>query len=274
MLAFVHIEKTAGSTMVSILRKSFGIHHADVRSWETPWNSEVSNFTSSDLRKTKRVYCNLQSIAGHSLKPYIISREDEPSIRYFTFFRDPLKRCASHYQYQIQKMHKIVSFDEWISNEEYRNFQCRRLCGQESAERAIEVLKNQIEFAGIVEQFDASLVLMNKLYPLLDIHYSPRNVAEDNFIKNNILNSTRERRMLEEANKEDGILYSYVEKEVFPRQVKQYGEAFSMDVHNFQEQNKTSDKLREGLMPLVIRHLLFRPVMSAYRLQKRVLVKR
>lgn len=162
MLAFIHIEKTAGATIDHILRSSYGIRHCEVR----PLGKQkdvFKPFSPADLRLTVRLHpAGLRSIAGHSVTPYMGLEQVRP-LRYFTFLREPLKQCASYYQYLVDRHGKRMDFGRWIAQDWPRNMQCRRLAGVADADAAIQVIAEKEILVGLVEQFDDSLILLKAL---------------------------------------------------------------------------------------------------------------
>src|SRR3972149_5099314 len=94
LLAFIHIEKTAGETMKWILRSSFGISHCDISS-----DNVFKPLLSRQLSKIEKIYPFLQSIAGHPVTPYMNLDTISRPIQYFTLLRAPLKQLASYFQY-------------------------------------------------------------------------------------------------------------------------------------------------------------------------------
>src|SRR3972149_10986751 len=100
MLVFIHINKTGGSTVRYILRSSFGLHHWEVEPWHARWTG--SPFSTSDLQRVRKLYPHLESIGGHRVTGYVDLQENGTVFRYFTFLRDPLKTCASRFQYNVQ----------------------------------------------------------------------------------------------------------------------------------------------------------------------------
>jgi len=182
MLAHVHIMKTAGQTFRLILRQSFPGRHCDLMAQKVA--------TAADIRWARRFYPGLKSVAGHCVVPHADLHEAGP-IRYFTFFRDPVQRCASHYQFSMERKPKRIAFEKWIL--EKTNFSTRVLCGTDNADQAIETLEKKIGFVGFVERFNESLVLFEQWCGEkdVDIRYRSVNVAADNTIKNEILSDTK-----------------------------------------------------------------------------------
>ena len=105
MYAFVHIERTGGSTVISILRRSFGTRHCDIRlplakrRGDRPQHQLDRRVLvdAAVLRRVTRLYRNVKGIAGHNVKPYSDLGLSNPDIRFFTFLRDPVARLRSHF---------------------------------------------------------------------------------------------------------------------------------------------------------------------------------
>lgn len=237
MLAFVHIEKTAGQTVIRILRRSFGIWHCDVE----PWCKSNDFFSSGDYRQLRLLYPRLISIAGHKVKPYSDLDQSCQNIHYFTFFRDPVARCASNYQFQIQEMGKSISFEDWIAIDKYQNLHTRKIAGAVDLEAAIEILESRFCFVGLVEAFDESLVMLRETVNVngLDIRYRPVNVAPDNHIKNALLEDQESREKLIAANEVDLALYDYVKRHIWARQRRSYRGDLGADVAYFKKKKES-----------------------------------
>src|SRR4051812_31736463 len=152
MLAHVHIMKTAGQTFRLILRQSFPGKHCDLMA------NKIA--TVDDIGWARRFYPGLKSIAGHCVVPHSNLDEAGLPIRYFAFFRDPVQRCASHYQFSMERKPQRIPFEQWIL--EKSNFSTRLLSGTDRADKAIEILERKIGFVGFVECFNESLVLFQK----------------------------------------------------------------------------------------------------------------
>lgn len=226
MLAFIHIEKAAGTTVFKLLRRSFGASHCDVE----PWDRSNDYFSAGDYRKLRWLYPSLRSIAGHSVKPYSDLETVRPDVRYFTFVRDPLRRCASHYQFQVQKMACKASFEEWIQRDEFRNFMTRKLAGGVDLERATHVAGQKLIFVGVVERFSESFVMLRRALGGIVVPELIRdNVATDNSIRDGIFAQPTQRRLLEEANEIDAELYDFCIRRVWERQTRKWGAGLDVE---------------------------------------------
>ncbi len=260
MIAFVHIEKTAGMTMQQILRDSYRTDHCTV----APFTTNRQFFTAEDYKMLKRLYPRLKSIASHRVVAFTDLESVCPEVKYYTFFREPLARCASHYQYQLQKMGKTIAFEEWIKVEKYHNFQTHRIAGELNVQKAIDMIRDNFFFVGLMEHFDESLLLLQKKLqdPQFNIHYIRKNIASDNRIKNELLKDPAKRKLLEEANRLDLELYDYVIKERYPEEQRIYGPELAADLAKFKERNKSYHKNTSGWQDFLKRNLLYKPALK------------
>ncbi len=260
MLAFIHIRKTAGSTIESILRSSFGIRHCGARVRHA--RNVMPILSADELDRCRFVYPNLESVSGHSIVPYAGLRSRFPEIRFFTFLRDPLERCASDFQFRVANGGLKMSFDDWIDSPVARNRQTVHLCGRENAETAIGILEQEVGFVGIVEQFHRSLVMWNRWCNdrRVDIRYQPKNVSRKSTIKRQLLGDLQTRRKLVEANREDLRLYNHVLHSTFPWQEEDYGPNLQRDVSAFEAFNIPRATFPRQLISTFVRELIYKPV--------------
>lgn len=212
MLAHIHIMKTAGQTVCDILRASFGADHCDIRSGAVA--------TRADIDFARRFYPRLRSIAGHGIRPRG-DLVDVPSIRFFTFLRDPVSRCLSHYQFERQRNGKQIEFLPWL--EQNANYQTRILTGSENAEQAIETLEKGVGLVGFVEEFDTSLQLLQGWSgEELQLAYRSRNMAKDETIKADVLADPRNVEAMRNYHTADDLVYRYALDVIWPRQLEKY----------------------------------------------------
>lgn len=261
MLAFIHIEKAAGTTITTILRQSFGLGHCDLASWHQ-YRQEYAAPSATDLQRAMSFYPKLQSVSGHIVVPHCGYEQVCPDIRYYTFLRDPLKRCASHYQHQVQTMDKEPPpFEEWIQQEVYHNFMCKKLAASGRADDAIETLESRVGCTGLVERFDESLLLLRRWanVPQFDIRYHRQNVAPRDEIKKYLLRDESTRAAMTEVNQEDIKLYEHVRNVLFPRQLSGYGSSMEDDVAAFRRTNEPDPLYPRQLPSLLYRRAIYRP---------------
>lgn len=236
MLVFLHLHKTAGTTLLDILRRSFGSRMC----YAIPRDGATKLFTSSDYRTVLRLCPRLACIAGHQLRPWGQLEAITPNIHYFTYLREPLSRAASHFQYGCTRRRRqgrpVPTLEEWTSNPKHRNRQTQMIGGPDcSAEDALQIINSEQIFVGLMERFDESLLLLKRYFDLsegrdLDIWYRSRNVARRNTVKHSLLKDPVSRALLLESNQEDVKLYEEVAKTIYPRQQADYGAALTTDV--------------------------------------------
>jgi len=217
MLVFVHIEKTAGTSLKFILRNTFGKRHCD------SLKNKKSIFTQDDLDFAKKIFGKIKCITGHNIvEPTKYLTEE--NIFFMTFLRDPLTRTASFYQdFCLRGKTEKISFEEWIKDENKHNMQTKRIAGEEDVEKAKKILRDSYSFIGLTERFDDSLKLLSIISPeKLKFKYKKKLIAPSNAIKNELIASPETNKILQDTNKLDIELYKYVKEELFPERLKEY----------------------------------------------------
>jgi hypothetical protein len=267
MLVFVHINKTAGTTMRYILRSTYGSRHCDVEPWQGTQNE--TPFTSEDLRRLRTLYPQLASIAGHRVMGYVDLEEEGTEFRYFTFLRDPVRMCASRFQYHVDhRKKKGLVFEEWIQRDWLRDAQTKRIAGTASVEAAIRVIERKQMFVGLTERFDESIVLLKGLRAgELDIDYRPVNVARRNTLAEELLSSKDAREAIAEANRADLALYAYATEKLFPAQRREYGPLLDEAVEEHARRAGRDWNRRNVVTSRLKQHALYRPLLKLYRRQ-------
>jgi hypothetical protein len=265
MLVFIHINKTAGSTVRYILRSSYGIRHCDVEPWHGARGEPP--FSTTDLLRLRRLYPDLASIAGHRVTGYVDLSEPGTDFAYFTILRDPVKLCASRFQYHVDYRHKKhLVFDDWIQQEWLRNAQTQRIAGTQSVDDAIRVIGERSMFVGLTERFDESMVLLQALRARdLNIAYSPVNVAKKGSIAASLLEDRRTRQALVDANQTDLALYEFVSNELYPALEREYGARLDEAVLDYRNASGKAFNRRNLTLSRLKRHAVYRPVLRLYR---------
>lgn len=234
MLAFVHIEKTAGTSLIHILRRNYFLRYLDVRPYNT---SSKGVFLPEDLSVGLRINPFIECIAGHAIHPYVGLERVVGKIDYITVLRDPVKRYVSQYQHWVEKKGLHIAFEEFMEHEELHDLQCRKIAGAADSEQAIDMISDKFITVGVLERFDEFLVLLRRTlgWGKGSIRYAVRNTARNRGLAAGILEKYRDE--IVERNQEDKRLYDYVVNEVVPRQIDRYGEGFKEDVQRFRREN-------------------------------------
>lgn len=280
MLALVHVEKTGGKTIGRMMRREYGTRHCDVQAWR---GGPV--FGAADYRRLRWLYPRLRSISGHAVRPYSDLADAQPAVRYYSILRHPLERCAAHYNMQVVLMGKTVPFAEWIREPRYRNRQTCYLAGSDDADAAIETIRHKLFFVGLSHHYDESILILQKRIadPRIQLDF-PRYESQgagrwrrlvfadpaykrfpDDQIARRILADPTERALLEEANRSDLRVFEFVEREVFPRQIEEYGASFAADLAAFKARRERGMASPSWLLNRLKRNLVYKPALWAYR---------
>ncbi len=265
LLVFVHINKTAGTTLRYILRSSYGARHCDVEPWHGAWTDPP--FTTADLHRVRKLYPRLASIAGHRITGYVDLEESGTDFRYLTFLREPIALCASRFQYQLEyRKKKNLVFEEWIQKDWVRNSQTQLIGGTTDPADAISVIDRKAMFVGLTERFDESIVLLRGLRaPDLDISYRPVNLAKRSGVAKRLLADHETRRLIVDANRSDLELFEYVQRDVFPAQERAYGSSLERSVAEFREEKRKGYDRRNLALYGMKQRILLRPTLRLYR---------
>jgi hypothetical protein len=206
LIAFVHIPKTAGTTLNSILAHQYApddLHEVMMRGMS--WIAPAPRLLPKPLLSFSKIR-RLKSALRRPRKPRVIHGHFDLSLmtllpqgaRCFTLLRDPVERAISHY-YHYRRMsrdpiHALAmksTLREWVSAcglVEMDNGQTRRLAGEMSlpcgrvTPALLERAKaNLARFAvvGLTERFEESLVLLSRAFGWTLQPLPARNVGED-----------------------------------------------------------------------------------------------
>jgi hypothetical protein len=178
ILIFLHIPKAGGTTLRRILRRIYFDKEIFSIKVTDPKKNEVEQFRALPSAEKQRI----DVLIGHM--PFGLHKEFSQPTTYITFFRHPVNRIISHYEYVLREpshyLYKKVKkgkmqFQEYaLSNfsPELDNHQCRMLLGEPDDEKPFteekynQVIQNlETHFAGfgIMEQFDKSLIYFRKV---------------------------------------------------------------------------------------------------------------
>jgi hypothetical protein len=114
ILAYSHIPKAGGKTLIGLLRSFFGLTHVDV---EHRFSSNAIDrwYRREDLAFDLRIHPCVRSLAGHWLRPYINFGEYDDNLQWYTMVRNPMTRSFSQYFLDIElgRIDEQVTFAEW-----------------------------------------------------------------------------------------------------------------------------------------------------------------
>jgi hypothetical protein len=277
MYAFVHIEKTAGTTINSILRRSFGVRHCDIRlplvKRRNDRRDHRAFVEADDLRRVRRLYRKLRGIGGHNVKPYADLKSECPDIQFFTFLRNPASRFRSHFLNRAPG-HSREALNEWISSEWVNNWQTKMIAGEANAQKAIELIKSRFSFVGLTERFDESLLMLRRWLrePAFRVEYRslncisgkhrPRDAAR-NKSDMSYLELPEVRAQIQAANAEDQKVYDFVTSTVYPGQLAACGN-MEVELRQLHEQNNVAKRLTEPFFGSFMRNFIYKPLLHCY----------
>jgi hypothetical protein len=221
VVAFVHIQKTAGTSMKFILKHSFGLSHCDVN----PLNpAPGSPFARADLDFVRRVYPGLRSISGHEIvEP---TRHLGDAVMPYTMLRDPVARMISHFQDKNVRGRAALALDDFLADPAQHDFQVRKIAGGPDLEKAKRLLEARYFFVGLTERFAASLRLFAAVCPYpVDLRYRRQNKAGDDRISRRLRDDEDAMARIRAANRLDEALYDYVAKTLLPARLATAGGA-------------------------------------------------
>lgn len=245
---FLHIPKTAGTTLNTILDENF--NPESILNVYTDTEKEVLRET------TYEQLAQFKLIRGHVFIANFDDILDSPvPMRVFTFLRDPVARVISEYHFlkAWPKSHLYrflnennVSLSEYVSSTHPRlavrgrNIMVNSLSGvgiesmDERLEMAWHNLKDRFTCFGILEQFDASIMLMKPYLDLNNIFYERQNVRTK-LVHRPV--STEEIDLIQEHNQADIALYERACTE-FQRRCRVMGDSFFTELRIFTKINE------------------------------------
>ncbi|WP_420629573.1 sulfotransferase family 2 domain-containing protein [Candidatus Leptofilum sp.] len=244
---FLHIHKTAGTTLHAILRRQYAA--AEV------YNIDAKGHNFDHFRQLKQTqFANIRLLKGHmdyGLHEFL----PQPAV-YFTFLREPIERVISYYAFiQRTPQHPHHQAANELSLYEFANQQIdplmangqtRQLTGGypqyefgDEADtllaKAKRHLQNHFVIVGLTEQFDESLILLQKTFSWQNVWYQRQNVGSNRPKKSRINEEVLA--LLTEQNQADKELYAYG-RSLFQAQIAQQGALFPYRVQLFRWLNR------------------------------------
>lgn len=221
MFIFLHIQKTAGTTLRYLINGNFPDSETLLVKLMTQdhWDSFLKN-------KPKN-FSHLKLIYGHM--KFGIHEHIPGDCRYFTMLRDPVARVISHHRFLLSESalppgrKTLEEYVRWLSENNMDNHQTRVLAGSwldnaasvpsspEMMESARKNLDEHFILTGIQERFTESIALLNVLMGWENKSFVTRNVTSNKGISYpEIFEEESELKSLIKKNNEyDCELYDY-----------------------------------------------------------------
>jgi hypothetical protein len=246
---FLHIGKTAGTTMRQVLRRNF--RSSDVMVIRVRGRSREETLERfGELPAEERARPRL--IMGHTV--FGLHQHVPRPSTYITIVREPYRLVVSQYRFVVRtpghRHHELVtskgmSIADYIRSGvsmEMDNSQTRAIagdisvpfgaCTDEMLERAKQNLDASFAVAGLTERFDETLTLLQKRFGWSHLHYVRANVAPQG---EPVQIRDEARDMIDEHNRLDNALYGYV-TERFEEAMGRYP-SFEEDFARFKRHN-------------------------------------
>jgi hypothetical protein len=247
-LIFIHIPKTAGQTFSSVLNRAYpGSAIYDLYGYGSAIPDAAARLRMMDEAQKAQ----LQLIRGHY--EFGLHMALPQPATYITFLRDPVERVISLYYYLLRDpLHPLydvlhtqrISLEAFASSDamsHLTNVQVQYLSGlkqtydPQSPDPALLPLaiQNLTQFCvvGIAEQFDRSLILMQRRFGWRHVHYRRRNVTPGSTRKDAL--PARVIEMIAERNSLDVALY-HAGQELFEQSAREYGDELGWAVRRLQ----------------------------------------
>lgn len=254
---FLHIPRTAGTTINSILLQHFSPEEI-INVYSQEEYQRHAYHTQDELK-------NIKFITGHLLlQQYDTPKIYDINIRVFTLLREPIARLISEYiflrTWKNNHLYTLlndnnISFAEYISSNEkilrYRgkNFITRCLVGkdignsaypQSALEQAKYNLQNVFCFFGIQERFTESILMLGKEIGVKNLLHLKRNALNKKSTTIHI--SDDEIQLAVQLNKADRELYEFA-CALFAQRVHHLGPQFQAYARKFAILNEKYQKI-------------------------------
>ena len=246
-LIFLHIPKTGGSTVYKILDRQY----SRAQTLRLEEDSQIAAFKTFPVAKRGRH----RLIEGHL--HFGLHRFIPRASTYITFLRKPVERVLSfyyyarstpdHYLYPLLSAERLdlkMLFARELTSE-LCNGQTRQVAGDEwedphravtraALERAQANLRTHFRVVGILEEFDASLLLLRRAFDWHLPFYVKENVTKEK--PADMSQDDETRRLIKDANALDLELYEYA-CGLFEEQCCAAGDSFAADLCEFRRLN-------------------------------------
>jgi hypothetical protein len=251
VVIFLHLPKSAGSTLVHILERQYGQDKV-LKHYDSFYGEGVAELPED--RKE-----NLRALVGHFY--FGAHQSMSKPATYITILRDPVKRIISHYHYvrrepshYLYPVAQKLTLSEYVihcGNAEPNNDQVRLLSGREHAlddgtwseamlPTAKKNLRESFSVAGLVEEFDRSLILMKRILGWSIPFYVKQNVSRFNKEEGRVDPETI--RVIRAYNELDADLYAYA-RHLLAEQVRCHGGSLERELRLFRTLNALYGRL-------------------------------
>jgi Galactose-3-O-sulfotransferase len=267
-LIFLHLPKTAGSTLSTVLRWQYRHLRPEQILRLSDRGAQEVDALPADRR------AGLRLVMGHF--PFGIDEHLPMPVQYLTIVRDPVRRVMSTYRYVLGRpkhpLHDVVTssgmtFADYVESGVHRaqveNALTRQLAGRREdnadvTERDLEVAMANLRrcfVVGLTERFDETLILLKRRLGWRTPFYFSRNVSDPasgpHEVPSDVIQLVRDRNALD-------LRLRDVAREIFYAELGAERGDFEREVRRFQRLNwgpRTIGSLLEPIAPRVRKRL-------------------
>ena len=255
LLIFEHIQKSAGSTLVSVLQRLFPSGKVYTAQEHNRHATELEEIQAL-IRQDRRALNLVVSHVGYGFHNFF--NMDNLNTQHFTLLRDPIERTVSSFYHHLRApSNKGTTLKQFLQDKPARrvNVQSLQLSGYRSAveingdphspcfeapqdtlEQAKRVLSEELTAFGFTERFDEALMLFRRcfgwsLHKLLYIrqNVNPNKPPAPHFDRDEL-------RLLRDANELDLELYNYA-LATYQRRLEKIAVSVNRETSQFQRCN-------------------------------------
>jgi hypothetical protein len=282
-LIFLHLPKSGGSTLTTLLRWQYrNLHPSEI----VPFDTAVRTFEEFG-RLPFEQRAHLKLLVGHFA--YGVHGSIPKPCSYITIVREPVQRVVSVYRYVLSAPHpplhetltSSISLEDYVGSEIHadqpENALTRQLAGRDEDDDLttsdLEIAKGNLRncrAAGLSEAFDESVTLFKRILGWrTPPFYFNRNVSRRGPHPDEVADATLE--LMRERNASDVELYAAA-RSTFSLLVSQQGPGFEKEVNLFKRINRIPQALGgvlDPIAPMIRRRLERRVVRRSFQHEPR-----
>jgi hypothetical protein len=249
-LVFLHIPKTAGTTLHRIIERQYPAESL----YSVGWIEEKSVAALRQMSEARKA--RIRMVRGHMA--FGVHEFLSGPVTYFTLLRNPLERVISYYYFVRNKpdhyLYEEISVGEmdlaeFIERQGHimlDNAQTRMLsgrwqeiafgeCSRDHLAMAKQNLRDRFSVVGLVEHFDETLLLLKRTFGWRNVFYARQNVTRSHPPNSALPPATLA--LVAEVNQLDSELYRYAQT-LFKALIERQGPSFPAELVKFQRINR------------------------------------